>query len=193
MIKTITVVPRICIEDMIKYKQKPFENWALISLWSEKELLTQSNTEVLKELSCKNMISIRFTDLTKDEYDRVKDEYERTKKSRKNIILFEQQHARTIIDFIDEIKNNVDELVVHCHAGISRSGAVGLFICRYLQLDENEFRQLNAGIGPNFYILSVLNEESGINVGYVEFWKNHKKEEIERMRQMMMKNQFQIF
>ena len=187
MLKTIRILPRLHVEYIIEKKVHLSDKWALISIWSEDELLTPDKIEMLNELSCKKTLSVKFSDLTKDEYERV------IKENKKTVFLFEQQHARAIINFVNEIKDDVDELIVHCRAGISRSGAVGLFVCRYLQLDENEFRKINTGIRPNFYILSVLNEVSEINTNYVEFWENYKKEEIERMRGMMMKNQYQIF
>lgn len=37
--------------------------------------------------------------------------------------------------FIDKYKNEVEEIVVHCHAGISRSSACASAICKYLGLD----------------------------------------------------------
>lgn len=37
--------------------------------------------------------------------------------------------------FIDKYKDLVDEIVVHCHAGISRSSACASAICKYLGLD----------------------------------------------------------
>jgi len=68
---------------------------------------------------------------------------------------FTEQHAKQIINFVDTNKFK-RVMYVHCDAGISRSGAVGLWICRYLGEDENEFRNRNTRIHPNNYIMDVL-------------------------------------
>ena len=39
--------------------------------------------------------------------------------------------------FVDKYKNLVEEIVVHCHAGISRSSATASAICRYLNIDDS--------------------------------------------------------
>jgi len=69
---------------------------------------------------------------------------------------FNNEHARQIIDFVEKNKNH-PVFYVHCDAGISRSGAVGLWITRYLGLDETEFYERNTRIHPNLYVLDVLN------------------------------------
>lgn len=63
-----------------------------------------------------------------------------------------------IIDFLESMKaNGIDELIIHCHAGVSRSGAVGTFAREYLELDLKEFRELNPNIYPNAKVLRELN------------------------------------
>lgn len=39
--------------------------------------------------------------------------------------------------FIDKYKDKAEEIVVHCHAGISRSSATASAICRYLNIDDS--------------------------------------------------------
>lgn len=48
--------------------------------------------------------------------------------SSEGLTLFNKEHARQIIDFVDEIKDACHLLVVHCSAGISRSGAIATFV-----------------------------------------------------------------
>ena len=62
------------------------------------------------------------------------------------------------LDLFDFIKSNIDKktCLVHCHAGVSRSGAVGLFINEYLGQNEERFRVLHPNIAPNPHILSLL-------------------------------------
>jgi predicted protein tyrosine phosphatase len=52
--------------------------------------------------------------------------------------------------------------VLHCDAGVSRSGAVGTFIQRYLEIEEEGFKKLNPYIHPNHFVLNILMEVSGM-------------------------------
>ena len=45
--------------------------------------------------------------------------------------LFDKEQARAMIDFLDNLPDHVDAVIVHCEAGISRSAAVALFIQDY--------------------------------------------------------------
>lgn len=57
--------------------------------------------------------------------------------------LFNQEDAKEILSFAKKIKNNVDAIVVHCEAGISRSPAVGLALAQLLDAknqDRIEYR-----------------------------------------------------
>ena len=79
--------------------------------------------------------------------------------------LFSVSQAEEVITFINLIKDAEEDavLVVHCDAGVSRSGAVGTFVCDYLGLDYNEFMSENKGIMPNPYVLKLLRETAGMN------------------------------
>lgn len=64
----------------------------------------------------------------------------------------------------------LEELVIHCHAGYSRSRAVGSFITKYLLKDEAQFEALkaeNGGFAGNPHVLNTLikihQEEKGEN------------------------------
>ena len=48
----------------------------------------------------------------------------------KGKILFKDNTARMIWDFIEEIYNNIDLLMVHCNAGVSRSTAIAAAISK---------------------------------------------------------------
>jgi predicted protein tyrosine phosphatase len=156
MIKKISVLPRKEIERIINEKIIISHTWALISIYGEKELLTFSNQEVLKELNCQDFLSLQFHDITIEE---------------RKLVLFNEQHANWIINFLDDIKDKVDHLIVHCAAGISRSGAIGLFACRYFELDQKQFFKENF-IMPNPHILKVLNKVSNKENEYIASWNN---------------------
>ena len=70
-------------------------------------------------------------------------------------VLFNETHARQIIDFIKKNRDKVDTLVIHCYAGQSRSAAVGAFAMEYLGQDSSDFIQNHQ---PNPYILKLLRE-----------------------------------
>jgi predicted protein tyrosine phosphatase len=72
--------------------------------------------------------------------------------------LFNKSHANSIISFIEELVKSEYEytLIVHCFAGICRSGAVGAFAAELAQLPRNEFCRLNSQILPNASIHAKL-------------------------------------
>lgn len=49
----------------------------------------------------------------------------------------QKEDFKNLKPFIDKYKSLVDEIVVHCHAGISRSSATASAICRYLNVDDS--------------------------------------------------------
>jgi predicted protein tyrosine phosphatase len=48
--------------------------------------------------------------------------------------LFSVQQAQAVLRFADEVKDQVDELVVHCLLGQSRSGAIALYLAEKYQV-----------------------------------------------------------
>jgi predicted protein tyrosine phosphatase len=75
---------------------------------------------------------------------------------------FTLEQARKIKEFVDAKKDS-PVFFVHCDAGISRSGAVGLWVTKYLGMDEKEFYEKNKRIHPSSYVLSMLNKVSNTN------------------------------
>lgn len=59
------------------------------------------------------------------------------------------------------IKRNLDkeQCIVHCMAGISRSGAVGTFINDLVKGDFEKFSMNNPQIVPNVHVMRLLNRE----------------------------------
>ena len=68
-------------------------------------------------------------------------------------VLFDDDMADQIIDFIEEKKAEVDTLIVHCYAGQSRSRAVGAFAVEILGGDNSRYFEEGT---PNQYIYDVL-------------------------------------
>lgn len=160
----------------IDHKIHPFNSWALISI-SSIDGFSKGDLDQLEFLGCKKIITETFHDISSVvEFGNTDNTSGRIKNIMENsydhpLILFNESKAKNIIKFIDCINIlDIETLVVNCSAGVSRSGAVGLFACRYLKLNEYIFRNDNPSIFPNPFVLEVLNKESGLNNEYVKAW-----------------------
>lgn len=174
MIKNIIIKPRDFVVKLIqgKINISSEDPWALISIYSvdNDEIFNDDNLRGdLKERNCQDILSIRFGDITDTDYERI---LKYSNKIKREFHLFTEDQAHKIITFLDKIKNKVNFLLIHCDAGISRSGAVGIFSCRYYKLDENSFRKTNPYILPNQYVYMKLYEISGMKKEYEEWWND---------------------
>lgn len=156
MINKIIVLSRKEFQSWLILRKKPntlFGDWALISIYCTPQvpLITDDVVPVLKSMDCTNSISLRFADILPYELDRYKGCFDDALDSD----LFNTDHANTIINFIANLKNE-STLVIHCAAGISRSGAVGLFCCHYWDLDIMNYYKTNPEIEPNTHIFNIL-------------------------------------
>ncbi len=68
-------------------------------------------------------------------------------------VLFNDEMADQIIDFIESHRKSIDTLLVHCYAGQSRSRAVGAFAVDMLGGDNSKYFEEGT---PNQYIYNVL-------------------------------------
>lgn len=66
-------------------------------------------------------------------------------------------HADLIKMFIDTYKYKVNNIIVHCTAGISRSGAVGCILARYLNGDD-EYLLATGKYIPNKHVYKLMCE-----------------------------------
>lgn len=69
---------------------------------------------------------------------------------------FTIEDAKRLKDFIIQNKDR-ETFIVHCTAGISRSGAVGQFICDYFKCNRDQFKMDNPHIHPNGRVTRMLN------------------------------------
>lgn len=92
---------------------------------------------------------------------------------KENGILFTEEHAQKIKDFIDRIDKS-KTLFINCQAGISRSGAVGEVLNDYVNVMLNDGKRNedyyinninNRHIKPNAYVKSVLKRVLGFYDG----------------------------
>ncbi len=98
-----------------------------------------------------NVISLTFDDVIKSG--------DSSPTVHKNTIAFNTKMAEKLYNFI-ELNKDKFACIVHCAAGISRSGAVGTFIHDLFGFgDYFDFKKVNPKIYPNPQILKLLRAE----------------------------------
>ena len=109
-----------------------------------------------------NVLNLQFDDVEHDMYYSKVVTEKNGKTTVKNsnklmAVAFTENQGKEIIDFISKIvPTDKTVLFIHCTAGISRSGAVGVFCNEYFNLDTIDFKTRNQYIQPNGRVLNVL-------------------------------------
>lgn len=70
---------------------------------------------------------------------------------------FTPTHADRLATWFD-LADKQRPFLVHCWAGVSRSGAVGLWLAERLGYTEEEYLNANPRVRPNPYIIQVLRQ-----------------------------------
>ena len=70
---------------------------------------------------------------------------------------FDREQARQVIKFLESL-NSQDKLIVHCHAGISRSGAIGTFAAKLSGQSVEDLHKCHPRVYPNSWVLNLLEE-----------------------------------
>ena len=187
MIKAIKILPRMAVHSLAnddRYAPSVLASFPendgirLISLNGYDEpFLTERQQSILRKKHNFTFInSYRFDDIGGDIWESIV--------KRKGI------DRSKFIEFNDEIANEIKSLiissyepfihwvevrellVVHCHAGISRSAAIGSAIAFYLGLDYLNFSQMNTNIDPNKFILAKMLNAFGVSNEQFNEWSN---------------------
>jgi predicted protein tyrosine phosphatase len=127
--------------------------------------IDDSNVEELKDIAFISIedpyISINHINkhYFQKDYDNVlnMDFYDIEKSSKVNDYKYNpitEEQAKEIFDFIEKHLNS--SFIVHCEAGISRSGAVARFISNYYGYSDAQFKDY---IMPNQLLLKLLKKE----------------------------------
>lgn len=66
-----------------------------------------------------------------------------------------EEQAAELYSFI-KANRGKDSIIIHCTAGVSRSGAVATFINDYVSGDWQAFKQQNSSIQPNTHVYKLL-------------------------------------
>lgn len=138
--KTFVVLP--------KSGAKKFESeapWACISIADIKG----EHPKICK-VKCQGILQLIFLD-SESESDLMNSEIELLKKNESS--MFTETHAEQILDFVNEIWDKVETLLVHCYAGYSRSPAVAAALSKiYYNQDEHFFKSYS----PNKMIYNTI-------------------------------------
>jgi predicted protein tyrosine phosphatase len=140
--KQIRAIPKRVFEEHFTNKEFKYYDYAcFISI-----LDCDNNTE-LYDKSIDNFLQVKMWDIEKDAQDTDGTIYEKPS----------DIELKKIVDFVNKHKDK-NVFVIHCTAGISRSGAVAYFIKEKFKEEINpyNFHDDNKHIMPNLYILNRL-------------------------------------
>lgn len=71
------------------------------------------------------------------------------------LITMSLNQGKQIVQFIKE-NEHVNNFIVHCAAGVSRSGSVAKFIAEYFNIEDAQFELLNPYVSPKLGFLQTL-------------------------------------
>jgi predicted protein tyrosine phosphatase len=91
-------------------------------------------------------------------FDDTEKDLETTSDKKRSVKAFTEEQTTELLEFIESNKDK-ETCIVHCAAGISRSGAVGTFITEYFNSDFDWFKKTNPQIHPNRWVLDLLKKK----------------------------------
>lgn len=191
MIKAVKILPRMAIQTLVNPGYEyyipsvlaslpPNDGIRLVSInGCDEPFLTDDEKKTLREKYNFTYIeSYRFDDIGGEIWESI---VKRKNLDRSKFIYFNEEIAKNICNFclspyepITHYEESNELLIVHCHAGISRSSAVGSAIAYHLGLDSDEFTTMNPNIDPNKFILSGMLSELGYSIFGFNYWRNRR-------------------
>lgn len=99
--------------------------------------------------------------------------------------------VRQIKDFVDKYKSTVNNIIVHCEMGISRSSAVGCILSKYLNGNDTYFFKTGKYI-PNDLVYDIMSRGFGYNFDIKEFKSKLKLSEKQSNKNLKGYNQYGI-
>jgi len=126
--------------------------WAAISITSEKSF----GWPTLQEENRVNVLQIAFPDweLVRHDMSLMRKDQLAAEGERK-LFNFSEDQASEILDFVDEVWPNIDALMVHCMAGLSRSPAVAAAIKTIKDGECKEFFE-GGQYMPNHLVFDII-------------------------------------
>lgn len=142
--KQIKAIPKQLFENNFSNKEFEYYDYACFI-----SILDNDNDEKRYEGAADNFLQVRMWDIERDAKDTDGTIYEKPPDT----------ELIKIVDFVNKHKDKT-VFVIHCTAGVSRSGAVATFLHdKFLsEIDREHFRRENKHIMPNLYILNRLKE-----------------------------------
>ena len=141
--------------EICNLSKQQFLDGAFISIHSPDDHFNHDDTNVILE-SGPNVLNLWFHD-TDPEQER---EWMASNPPYPEV-LFDENMAQQIKNFVEQ-NRNADFWLIHCTAGVCRSGAVGEVLSEYFGINYFEFKKDNPKTRPNVYVKillkNVLNE-----------------------------------
>ena len=109
--------------------------WACISIYCPQDTPAKINKCQLVDI-----IQLGFDDIDEPEEE---------------FIMFKEEHAQQILDFVEKNWEKVDLLMIHCYAGLCRSPAIAAIISKIYYGEDNYFFN---NYCPNKHVYRVLYE-----------------------------------
>ena len=140
--KQIKAIPKLVFDKHFTDKEFKYYDYACFI-----SILDIDNNEQKFDKSIDNFLQVKMWDIEEDLFENGYLKYEKPN----------DNELKMIVDFINKHKDK-SVFMVHCSAGISRSGAVATFLFdKFLsEIDKEQFRRENKYIRPNLYILNRL-------------------------------------
>ena len=133
------------LQEILTFKRlKIDENVAIVSIRcpDEDKLDFSEHSNII------DVLTLKFNDIDRDYPD-----YPAPK----------QEDFKGLKEFINLNKSRVDRIIVHCHAGISRSSACASAICKYLNIKDS-FIWDSAKYHPNPLVFKLSLNELGVTL-----------------------------
>jgi len=143
--KQIKAIPKRVFDEHFTDKEFKYYTYACFI-----SILDIDNNEQKFDLSIDNFLQVKMWDIEMDVKDiKTGETYEKPSDT----------ELKKIVEFVNKHKDK-SVFMVHCSAGISRSGAVATFIRdKFIsEIDKEKFNSENKYIQPNLYVLKRLNE-----------------------------------
>lgn len=100
-----------------------------------------------------NILKLEFDDVTDDKIIILGGNGKEIK-----IVPFNQEMAKKVLDTVDNIRDNVNTIMIHCEAGISRSAAVARFLSEKYNVPII-FPKDHKNDLPNIFVYNLLRGE----------------------------------